>query len=138
MFFRDILSMMVWKDIEWISVLVQTSVATDILSLLFKKYLDCRSFTGNINYFLNFQYFFCRYVPPGKRNQFNPQRNRHVPPNTNMPVRMPVHQPPPQPTAPRLAAQHSREEVKINGNGRFIGELKKKELLQTKWHSIRR
>ena len=37
-----------------------------------------------------------------------------------MPVRMPVHQPPPQPTAPRLAAQHSREEVKINGNGRFI------------------
>jgi hypothetical protein len=58
----------------------------------------------SIYFFLKFQYFFCRYVPPGKRNQFNPQRNRHVPPNTNMPVRMSVHQPPPQPTAPRLAA----------------------------------
>lgn len=54
-----------------------------------------------------------KYVPPGKRNQYNQQRNlRHgAPPN-----RLPVHQPPPQPTAPRLAAQHSREDYKVNGN----------------------
>ena len=87
---------------------------------LMVTYHYVKIYGGSIYFFLKFQYFFCRYVPPGKRNQFNPQRNRHVPPNTNMPVRMPVHQPPPQPTAPRLAAQHSREEVKINGNGRFI------------------
>ena len=72
-----------------------------------------------------------KYVPPGKRNQFNPQRNRHVPPNTNMPVRMSVHQPPPQPTAPRLAAQHSKEEVKINGN-----ELKEEIKVEDKDVSI--
>ena len=52
-----------------------------------------------------------RYVPPGKRNQFNQQRNaRHGPPG-NAPNRIPVHQPPPQPTAPRLAGQQSREDL---------------------------
>lgn len=57
-----------------------------------------------------------KYVPPGKRNQFNQQRNRHPQSSNNMPNRMPVHQQPPQPTAPRLTAQQSREEVKVNGN----------------------
>ncbi|XP_071181266.1 ataxin-2-like protein isoform X4 [Mytilus edulis] len=65
-----------------------------------------------------------KYVPPGKRNQYNQQRNsRHgAPPN-----RLPVHQPPPQPTAPRLAAQHSREDYKVNGNGDVREEVKFEE-----------